>query len=575
MNSTETTSPANPARGGSFLVRRVLLHGYRFLAVVAVILLIRFQSVAMQATGPADAPPELSQVQRILPDATEVTPSAKPEGWFALDSTGEKHGFVVTTSPQADHIVGFSGPTNVLVVSDTAGHLRGIEILTSRDTPEHVEAIERHPPFFKQFVGLPADELATAKLDTVSGATLTSMAIVESVITRLGGDPPNYRFPDEIDLEESQKFFEAATEIVPAQSAGGLVDIRDADGEFLGRLFRTSPHADHIVGYQGPTDALVALNNQDEVIGIRLRHSYDNQPYVRYVNEDYNFPEVLNETTWQQLVELDLEASGIEGISGATMTSQAMIDAIFVAARKIEAAKSAPPKIASGPSLSVKLRDLGTILVVLFAMVVAFTSLRSNRWVRLGFPLVLIFYLGFYNGDVLSQALWVGWAQHGIPWHRALGLVVLAAAAFAIPLVSKKQLYCNHVCPHGQAQILFGRYFPWRWKMPRWLRGVLRPLPAVLLLLVVVTAMGKASVNLSSIEPFNAYIPSIAGWMAISIAIGGLVFSAFVPMGYCKYGCPTGAVLSHLRYQAKSDQWTHRDTIATLLVVVAIGCFFV
>lgn len=551
----------------------MLLHGYRFSTVVAVILLIRFQSVATQATGPEDAPPELAQVQRILPDAAELTPSAKREGWFALDSSGEKLGFVVTTSPQADHIVGFSGPTNVLVVSDTAGNLSGIEILASRDTPEHVEAIERHPPFFQQFVGQPADALPTADLDTVSGATLTSMAIVESVITRLGGDPPNYRFPEEIDLEEAQKIFEEATEIIPPEPAGGLVEVRDASGERLGRLFRTSPHADHIVGYQGPTDALVALNPGDEVTGIRLRHSYDNQPYVRYVNEDYIFPDVLNETTWEQLVELDLESSGIEGISGATMTSQAMIDAIFVAARKIDAARSAPPKVATGPSLSLKLRDLGTILVVLFAVVVAFTSLRSNRWVRLGFPLVLIFYLGFYNGDVLSQALWVGWAQYGIPWHRTLGLVVLAAAAFAVPLVSKKQLYCNHVCPHGQAQILIGRYSPWQWKMPRWLRGGLRLLPAMLLLLVVLTAMGHVSVNLSSIEPFNAYIPSIAGWMAISIAIGGLIFSAFVPMGYCKYGCPTGAVLTHLRYQAKSDRWTPRDTIATLLVVVAVGCF--
>ncbi|MEX2357464.1 MAG: FMN-binding protein, partial [Pirellulaceae bacterium] len=434
----------------------------------------------------------------------------------------------------------------------------------SRDTPEHVEAIEKHSPFFQQFVGQPAAPLANAQLDSVSGATLTSMAIVESVITRLGGDPPNYRFPEEIDLEEAVKFFEAAHEIIPSETSRGLVEVRGPDGERLGQLFRTSPHADHIVGYQGPTDALVALNDNDEVIGIRLRHSYDNQPYVRYVNEDYIFPEVLNETTWDQLVELDLESSGIEGISGATMTSQAMIEAIFVAARKIELARSAPPRVATGPHLSFKLRDLGTILVVLFAVVVAFTSLRSNRWVRLGFPLVLIFYLGFYNGDVLSQALWVGWAQYGIPWHRTLGLAVLAAAAFAVPLVSKKQLYCNHVCPHGQAQILIARYSPWQWKMPKWLRSALRPLPAILLLLVVLTAMGQASVNLSSIEPFNAYIPSIAGWMAISIAIGGLIFSAFVPMGYCKYGCPTGAVLTHLRYQAKSDRWTHRDTIATL-----------
>jgi polyferredoxin len=70
------------------------------------------------------------------------------------------------------------------------------------------------------------------------------------------------------------------------------------------------------------------------------------------------------------------------------------------------------------------------------------------------------------------------------------------------------------------------------------------------------------------IEPFDAWLWSIAGAATIVVAVAGLVASLFVPMAYCRFGCPTGAVLDYIGGGGKN--WNHRDTFVLVLVFAAI-----
>tara|TARA_B100001964_G_C14014327_1_gene500856 strand:- start:487 stop:750 length:264 start_codon:yes stop_codon:yes gene_type:complete len=79
--------------------------------------------------------------------------------------------------------------------------------------------------------------------------------------------------------------------------------------------------------------------------------------------------------------------------------------------------------------------------------------------------------------------------------------------------------------------------------------------------------------GLVDIEPFDAYVVKVAGWSAITIAIVGLVASLFIPMAYCRYGCPTGAMLKFLRLGAASERFGPRDVFATILALVAFGLY--
>jgi polyferredoxin len=140
-----------------------------------------------------------------------------------------------------------------------------------------------------------------------------------------------------------------------------------------------------------------------------------------------------------------------------------------------------------------------------------------------------------------------------------------------VPWGAGRPLYCQQLCPHGAAQELLHKAAPRRWRLR--VRAdvdrALRWLPAGLLAVVIVVTMLALPIDLAHLEPFDAYVPRAAGWATVSIAIAGLVAALFVPMAYCHYGCPTGALLNFIRSRGRSDRFGRRDAAAALLAGLA------
>jgi polyferredoxin len=184
---------------------------------------------------------------------------------------------------------------------------------------------------------------------------------------------------------------------------------------------------------------------------------------------------------------------------------------------------------------------------------------------------LVIGYVGFFAGAPLAQSLFAGWAQNGVPWRGAPALVLLAAAALVVPWSTRKPLYCQHLCPHGAAQELLGHFVPRRWRIPLrkdFAAGLRWFAPLLLVLVVIVTIMGLP-MDLAHIEPFDAYSLRVAGIATIAIAVAGLIVSLFIPMAYCRYGCPTGALLEFVRGRGTTDHFGRRDVAALFLVGLA------
>jgi polyferredoxin len=78
------------------------------------------------------------------------------------------------------------------------------------------------------------------------------------------------------------------------------------------------------------------------------------------------------------------------------------------------------------------------------------------------------------------------------------------------------------------------------------------------------------SIDLSSWEPFHAYLFRIAGWGSLALAILTLAVSAVIPMGYCRLGCPTGKLLDYLRRSAVSNRIAVSDYVAVALLAFAL-----
>jgi len=519
-------------------------------------------------------------------DGATALGSSSPRGArTVLDAEGNRIGTFIESSPESGAVAGFSGSTNVAIAFDDRMAISGMRILHSDDTRDHVNDIERDEFFLDSLNGLTWDEALerAPSVDGVSGATLTSLAILEGVMRRLerqsaganttSAQTRSLKFPSEISLDEANTIFPGAVNLRARKDHPLIFDVLNENAQRIGGLARTAPPADSVVGFQGPTDSLIAFDRNDRVIGLQIRKSFDNEPYVRYVKEDSYFKTHFIGQALTDLATLDLVDAEVEGVSGATMTSMAVAEALPIAARAaltpVTAGTESRGEVKRERSIIFSARDAGTIAILLIACLTAFTRVRGVVWFRRCFQLVLIGYLGFLNGDLLSQAQLIGWGAHGVPWRFAPGFVVLTAASLLIPMFTKRQVYCQQICPFGAAQKLIR---PTR--TPKWAKRFrpMRFVPATLAAVCVLVGYFDLPIELASLEPFDAFL--FGGVASIAIAIIGLVVSLRVPMAFCRFGCPTGAMLGFIRFRSNADRLDWRDALAVGLLLIGLAVVF-
>jgi len=527
-----------------------------------------------QQSAAVDAVPLVRVQRHLAAAAASGGPSQAIDGGLdLLDAAGERVGVMFRTSPAGDAAIGFSGPTDLLVVCDADLRVAGVEILVSRDTRDHVAAIERDAGFLKSFAGKPLEELAARdadRADAVGGSTLTCIAIAEALSLRLGGTAGVSRFATPPTLGDVQRIFSEAIAMQTDAGDPSVIRVYAADRMPLGWALRTSPAADRTLGYQGPTDALIGFDTVGKVAGVAVLTSYDNEPYVGYVRDDEAFRGLCRGMTFEQVAGIADAGTGIEGVSGATMTSQAVARGIVLAVRQ-HVADRAPRAAAGAWSEILRTLDgprLGALGVIAVGIVTAFTRLRGTWFGRLALPVAVLLYLGFGAGALLSQAQAWGWAQAGVP-RGAVVLAALAVAAVVLPVTTRRNVYCSHLCAHGAAQQLIVRFVQPKRTIPARLRPWLTVVPWVLFAVAILTAVLHLPLSLVDLEPFDGYLPTIAGVAALTIFVVSLVASAFFPMAYCRHGCPTGALLDHLRFHGRADRITWRDGLLLACLAVA------
>src|SRR5690606_39168632 len=135
----------------------------------------------------------------------------------------------------------------------------------------------------------------------------------------------------------------------------------DAQGNRLGTVLRTGPLSDSLIGYQGPSEVILRVDDRDMVVDLMLGESFDNQPYVRYVKQEASFWKKFKQRSLQSLAQLDFDEELIDGVSGATMTSIAVAETIRDAAaahgehrQQVEQAALAAEAAADPPDRSLR-----------------------------------------------------------------------------------------------------------------------------------------------------------------------------------------------------------------------------
>ena len=552
------------------------VHVFRLLVLLCILILFHaiHQREMSRKTSTPFATLAEERIEAIFGTGCRISTETSADRLSVIDQDGSVVGSIAQTSPQSDRSIGFSGPTNVLIAFGSDDLVRHVSILSSGDTRDHIKLIENDGAFFRSFEGKTVNALASLpNVQAVTGATLSSASIIQGIQRRFGASVVVSKFPSSVTVDDAQLFFQDAKTVKQDTSFPSLWFAIDDRGRECGWLLRTSPISDDVIGYQGPTDALLAMSTDGQIVGLHVGKSFDNDPYVGYVRKDAGFRSFWKKFTIQSLRNADLREEGMEGVSGATMSSMAIAEAIIKAAKELD--KSNLSKAQSAQSWSSNLyRAIGTGTIIFFAIALCFSHWRGNRWTRTIYQMVVIVYLGFLQGELLSVAMFVGWTQNGVPWQSAAGLLLLTITAVFIPIATKRNIYCSHLCPHGAIQQLLPRRWQWKKELSSWFKKGLVMIRPILLLWVIVVVVFGLPFSLVDIEPFDAYAWRAAAISSLIVAIGGIIFSLFIPMGYCRYGCVTGGLLNYLRRNPNNSKLQRADYLSLACLIVGSVIYF-
>ena len=297
----------------------LLLRFYRAGILIALGFLIYTQGRWFSQQRPVTI--SLLQARRFFPTAERLT-LRDPERalYYATDRQGAVLGCLLTTSPQTDDIIGYSGPNNLLAVLDDKGTLIGLELLTSKDTHEHVKLIRQQP-------GISAP---LPRLETRRGSSSQNCGRQRRNIDAALPSPkprkkdwPDQPPPCASRIRSRSRTFGHSFPPPPAlRTKAGAGKSSRPTGICSVTQFGTSPEADNVGGYRGPTEALVVLQPDGGTVHtVLIRHSYDTESYVKQVRTDSQLLKNFQGRSTESLAAAKGEK--IQGVSGATQTSWA------------------------------------------------------------------------------------------------------------------------------------------------------------------------------------------------------------------------------------------------------------
>ena len=321
------------------------------------------------------------------------------------------------------------------------------------------------------------------------------------------------------------------------------------DGAFV---VNTKPLAKDVQGYGGPVPLKIHIKD-GRVAAVEAEPNAESPDFFNRAKE------LLNH--WQNKSVDEALAEEVDAVSGATFSSKAIIANMQ---RGLAYAKqhgqwgedgsvgalgtSAPPIVGGVGNLVGALETsappiVALIVVLLGAVVPLFYNNRRLHLVQLAVNVVV---LGLWTGTFVSYTLFLRIFAGGVSL-SAIGALaaplLMLIVALIYPLAGRSGHYCANICPFGSAQELAGKLSRRKLRItPRVLKllSVLRNLLWGVLMALLLTGTCTAWIDY---ELFTAFLYSSASvWVTVLAALF-LVLSVWVPRPYCRFVCPTGALV--------------------------------
>ncbi|MBU0971161.1 MAG: FMN-binding protein [Proteobacteria bacterium] len=289
--------------------------------------------------------------------------------------------------------------------------------------------------------------------------------------------------------------------------------------------------------YGGLLQVAIVVNSNQTIERVALLQDTDTGTYITKVLGNGVLDAFLGHKTSQ--------FPQVDAVSGATLTSTAMIKGVEKAAASIHG--SFQPKEKDAFSKEEVVKAAATLGLFLTAVFISSRFFRWNKkYARLGLLGVSTVILGGLYGAQFSLSSFVlllsgGWTK-GLGSYTSLICLILALLFF---FTTRKNLYCAMICPFGGVQEGLGRIT--RCSPPRkreWMKWSAR--------LFTLFAMGMAlyfrNASNATYEPFGMVFSFIGSDALFALTILILLASLFVRRPWCTLFCPVTCVFDFLAF---------------------------
>ena len=355
----------------------------------------------------------------------------------------------------------------------------------------------------------------------------------EKVAAATSTEPTGKTVAEAVTIEHIKEIFPEATNF---EVADNRILVYDGNKE-IGWGYSSSPVSDSIIGYASSVPVFIGFDKSDNVVGLALLENSESPDFVERVVKS-GFMESWNNRNIDEVVEMN-----VDSVSGATMTSSAVIKTVKNTVGTYQ--KQTVDLSSSFNIWGIAKISLGMLLLGLAILQFFFPKkLKPFRTVH---QILVVIILGFWSGTFLSISSLYNWTINGLDLSTRLFVFLILLFSIVLPFITKKAFYCTYLCPYGASQSLIGKLRKTKITInARW-RNFLSKLREKLFAILMVLLLSGVSFDLTNIEPFAAFMFKAASVPVIILAAIFLVLSLFIPQPWCRYICPTGQLLEHIR----------------------------